>query len=162
VGFRNPFRGTRITTEQGSRRIDTCGRNLENTRTVAQSDFTDRLCSGRGQPRQRCLPVPDGLRSAHPSPYVGILAYMVAPGFLIPRLVLVPIGVWNNRRRRRSTQPGGAARYLRLTSATPANGGPSLFPELSGCIPDDERRWLLPYLRVYRYRAVLRPALSQV
>jgi len=38
--------------------------------------------------------------SAHPSPYVGILAYMVAPGFLILGLLLVPIGMIAERRRR--------------------------------------------------------------
>ena len=36
----------------------------------------------------------------HPSPYIGILAYMVAPGFLVFGLILVPIGMVIERRRR--------------------------------------------------------------
>ena len=31
--------------------------------------------------------------SSHPSPYVGILAYMIAPGFLVVGLILVPTGI---------------------------------------------------------------------
>lgn len=65
--------------------------------------------------------------SAHPSPYVGILAYMVAPAFLILGLVLVPIGVWNDRRRRRSQQPGEAARYLRIDFSDPGQRGAVAF-----------------------------------
>jgi nitrate/TMAO reductase-like tetraheme cytochrome c subunit len=40
------------------------------------------------------------IMSAHPSPYIGVLAYMVAPGFLILGLGLVPMGMWFERRRR--------------------------------------------------------------
>src|SRR5271167_4287678 len=40
------------------------------------------------------------LLAAHPSPYIGILAYMVAPGFLFAGLILVPIGMIIERRRR--------------------------------------------------------------
>ena len=40
------------------------------------------------------------LISARPNPYVGILAYMVAPGFLIFSFVLILIGYWRDRRRR--------------------------------------------------------------
>jgi nitrate/TMAO reductase-like tetraheme cytochrome c subunit len=40
------------------------------------------------------------LLAAHPSPYIGILAYMVAPGFLFVGLILVPIGMVIERRRR--------------------------------------------------------------
>lgn len=39
------------------------------------------------------------LISGRPNPYVGILAYMVAPGFLIFSLVLIAIGVWRERRK---------------------------------------------------------------
>src|ERR1035438_3049436 len=35
-----------------------------------------------------------------PSPHIGILAYMVAPGFLVLGLILVPIGLVIERRRR--------------------------------------------------------------
>ena len=44
------------------------------------------------------------LISGKPNPYVGILAYMVAPGFLIFSLLLIAIGIWRQRKR-----PGGAA-----------------------------------------------------
>ena len=33
-----------------------------------------------------------------PGPYIGILAYMVAPGFLVFGLILVPIGVYLSKR----------------------------------------------------------------
>ena len=38
--------------------------------------------------------------ASQPSPYIGILAYMVAPGFLVLGLILVPIGLVIERRRR--------------------------------------------------------------
>jgi len=38
--------------------------------------------------------------ASHPSPYVGILAYMIAPGFLVFGLILIPIGMLVERRRR--------------------------------------------------------------
>lgn len=40
------------------------------------------------------------LLAEKPNPYVGILAYMVAPGFLIFSLLIVAIGVWLQRRVR--------------------------------------------------------------
>jgi len=40
------------------------------------------------------------LLSAQPSPYVGILAYMIAPAFLVFGLVLIPVGMVLERRRR--------------------------------------------------------------
>ena len=39
------------------------------------------------------------LTSSHPSPYVGVLAYMVFPGFFILGLLLVPLGMWMQRKR---------------------------------------------------------------
>jgi nitrate/TMAO reductase-like tetraheme cytochrome c subunit len=39
------------------------------------------------------------LTSSHPSPYVGVLAYMVFPGFFIFGLLLVPLGIWLQRKR---------------------------------------------------------------
>ncbi len=39
------------------------------------------------------------LTSSHPSPYVGVLAYMVFPGFLILGLLLVPLGMWLQRKK---------------------------------------------------------------
>ena len=38
--------------------------------------------------------------ASHPSPYIGILAYMVAPGFLVVGLILIPVGMVIERRRR--------------------------------------------------------------
>src|SRR5437016_8255288 len=54
------------------------------------------------------------LMSEHPNAYVGILAYMVAPRFLILGLLLVLIGVWSDRRRRLSQNPAETPRYLRI------------------------------------------------
>src|SRR6516162_3698755 len=53
------------------------------------------------------------------SPYVGILAYMVAPAFLILGLLLIPIGIIIERRRRHRA---GAAvtKYGRLDLNNPA------------------------------------------
>ena len=44
--------------------------------------------------------------SAQPSPYTGILAYMVLPGFLVAGLVLAVIGVAVERHRRLQAVPG--------------------------------------------------------
>ena len=44
--------------------------------------------------------------SAQPSPYTGILAYMVLPGFLVAGLALTGFGVWRERRRRLQAVPG--------------------------------------------------------
>ena len=40
-----------------------------------------------------------GLIASRPSPYIGILAYMIAPGFLICGLLLVGVGAWRERRK---------------------------------------------------------------
>ena len=40
------------------------------------------------------------LLSSEPAPYIGILAYMVAPAFLVAGLILIPIGMMVERRRR--------------------------------------------------------------
>lgn len=53
------------------------------------------------------------LTSERPSPYVGILAYMVAPGFLVAGLALIVFGVWYDRRKR-LRQPGQAVKYLHV------------------------------------------------
>jgi nitrate/TMAO reductase-like tetraheme cytochrome c subunit len=53
------------------------------------------------------------LTTSHPSPYIGILAYLVTPAFLIAGLVLVPVGVWYDRRKRRQ-HPSQTVRYLKL------------------------------------------------
>ncbi len=66
------------------------------------------------------------LTSQHPNPYVGILAYMIAPAFLITGLALIPIGIWYDRRRRRQ-QPGEPVRYLRIDFNDPSQRGALAF-----------------------------------
>ncbi len=66
------------------------------------------------------------LTSQHPNPYVGILAYMIAPGFLIAGLVLIPVGIWYDRRKRRQ-QPGEAVRYLHIDFNDPSQRGALTF-----------------------------------
>ena len=51
-----------------------------------------------------------GLIAARPSPYIGILAYMVAPAFLIGGLLLIGVGVWRERRKK----AGEVALYPRI------------------------------------------------
>ena len=59
------------------------------------------------------------LLASHSSPYIGILAYMIAPGFLFVGLILVPIGmVWERRRRLR--QVGAPFHFARLDLNNPA------------------------------------------
>jgi len=53
------------------------------------------------------------------SPYVGILAYMVAPGFLVVGLLAIPIGMVIERRRRHRTM-GDVSKYGRLDLNNPA------------------------------------------
>jgi nitrate/TMAO reductase-like tetraheme cytochrome c subunit len=66
------------------------------------------------------------LTSQRSSPYVGILAYMVAPAFLIAGLVLIPAGVWYDRRKRRQ-HPGAAVRYLHIDFNDPSQRGALAF-----------------------------------
>jgi len=62
-----------------------------------------------------------------PSPYVGILAYMVGPAFLILGLAAIPVGVWWDRRRRRATRPGEPVRYLSVDLNDPTQRGAFAF-----------------------------------
>ncbi len=64
------------------------------------------------------------LTSKRPSPYVGILAYMVAPGFLILGLVLIGLGIWYDYRQRRAP---GQAPALRLDFSDPSQKGAAAF-----------------------------------
>jgi nitrate/TMAO reductase-like tetraheme cytochrome c subunit len=50
----------------------------------------------------------------HASPYVGILAYMVAPGFLIFGLLLIAVGAWWQRRKKSTEEPEEVPRYPRI------------------------------------------------
>ena len=67
------------------------------------------------------------MMSEHRSPYVGILAYMVAPGFLILGLAMIPVGMWNDRRRRRAHDAAAASRYLRIDFSDPGQRGAVAF-----------------------------------
>src|SRR5215470_6948225 len=67
------------------------------------------------------------LTSDHPSPYVGILAYMVAPAFLIAGLALIPLGVWWDRRRQRTLAPGEPVRYWHIDLNDPGQRGALVF-----------------------------------
>jgi nitrate/TMAO reductase-like tetraheme cytochrome c subunit len=51
---------------------------------------------------------------SRPSPYIGILAYMVAPGFLICGLLLIAVGVWRQRHRQASDASGDVLPYPTL------------------------------------------------
>jgi nitrate/TMAO reductase-like tetraheme cytochrome c subunit len=64
--------------------------------------------------------------AAHPSPYIGILAYMVMPGFLIFGLFLVPFGMWVERTRRRRGDPSLPS-YPRLDLNNPAQRSTAAF-----------------------------------
>ena len=44
--------------------------------------------------------------AAQPSPYTGILAYMIFPGILIAGLAIAAFGVWRERKRRLEAVPG--------------------------------------------------------
>jgi nitrate/TMAO reductase-like tetraheme cytochrome c subunit len=67
------------------------------------------------------------LTAAHPSPYVGILAYMVAPGFLIFGLVLVVAGAIMDRRKEKQGTSGKPAGRLRLDFNDPSQRGAFAF-----------------------------------
>jgi hypothetical protein len=51
------------------------------------------------------------IMSEHPSPYIGIFAYMVMPGAMVFGLILIPIGMLIERHRRRSQAPSEIPRF---------------------------------------------------
>lgn len=57
--------------------------------------------------------------SARPSPYIGIMAYMVMPAFLILGLLLVLIGMLVERRRRHHMAPGEVPKLPRIDFNNP-------------------------------------------
>ncbi len=59
------------------------------------------------------------LLASQPSPYIGILAYMVAPGILVFGLILIPIGMMIERRRR-LRKVGAPPHFPRLDLNNPA------------------------------------------
>ncbi len=58
--------------------------------------------------------------SDKPSPYIGILAYMITPGFLVLGLLLIPVGILLERRRRRRQVPGEVPRFPRIDLNNPS------------------------------------------
>jgi len=54
------------------------------------------------------------LIAQRPSPYIGILAYMIAPGFLICGLLLIAVGAWRERKRVATGEPAEVPRYPRI------------------------------------------------
>lgn len=65
------------------------------------------------------------LTSPQPSPYVGILAYMVAPGFLFLGLVIAILGALYTRRRRLASE--GGTPYFRVDFSDPGQRGAMVF-----------------------------------
>ena len=61
------------------------------------------------------------MTSEHPSPYVGILAYMVAPGFLALGLLITVFGALFSRRKRLGSTSEAA--YFRLDFSDPSQRG---------------------------------------
>jgi nitrate/TMAO reductase-like tetraheme cytochrome c subunit len=58
--------------------------------------------------------------SVRPSPYIGVLLFMVAPAFLILGLLLILLGLLLERRRRRKGKPGVIPRFPRIDLNLPA------------------------------------------
>src|SRR6201993_3190892 len=60
------------------------------------------------------------MTSGRPSPYIGMFAYVVMPGFLVLGLVLIPVGMLLERNKRRKLLPGEIPKYPRLDLNDPA------------------------------------------
>ena len=54
------------------------------------------------------------LVSERPKPYIGILAYMISPAFLVTGLLIAGIGMWLERRRRATERPAEYPLYPRI------------------------------------------------
>jgi len=65
--------------------------------------------------------------STKASPYIGILAYMVAPGFLIFSLLLIAVGVVWDRRRKLASGAEEAPRYPRIDLNDPGQRSGVIF-----------------------------------
>src|SRR5436190_11287339 len=59
------------------------------------------------------------LFSNHGNPYLGILAYVVAPGFIISGLVLALIGAWKQHRALRDVDPKAASSAVTIDLTRP-------------------------------------------
>jgi hypothetical protein len=60
------------------------------------------------------------LISVQPSPYVGVLLFMVAPAFLLFGIILILLGMALERRRRRRGKPGAVPRFPAIDLNVPA------------------------------------------
>ena len=60
------------------------------------------------------------LEALRPNPYIGIFAYMILPGIMVLGLILIPIGMALERRRRHRLAPGDVARFPRLDLNVPS------------------------------------------
>lgn len=60
------------------------------------------------------------LEALRPNPYIGIFAYMILPGIMVLGLILIPIGMGLERRRRRRMAPGEVPRFPRLDLNVPS------------------------------------------
>src|ERR1700746_800442 len=60
------------------------------------------------------------------SPYIGILAYIVAPGFLVCGLLLCAIGVWQGRAQRTAESPAQIRPYPRIDFNDPGQRGAAI------------------------------------
>jgi nitrate/TMAO reductase-like tetraheme cytochrome c subunit len=63
------------------------------------------------------------LIAERPSPYIGILAYMVAPGFLICGFSLIAVGAWRERHKKISETAGELPAYPRIDLNDPRQRG---------------------------------------
>ena len=59
------------------------------------------------------------LMSEHPSPYIGIFAYMLMPGVMVLGLVLIPLGMLLERHRRRQHAPSVIPKFPRIDLNNP-------------------------------------------
>src|SRR4051812_7304912 len=57
--------------------------------------------------------------SQHPSPYIGILAYMLMPGVMVFGLVMIPAGMLLERNRRRKSAPSAIPKFPRIDLNNP-------------------------------------------
>jgi hypothetical protein len=57
--------------------------------------------------------------SQHPSPYIGIFAYMLMPGIMVFGLLLIPVGMLLERHRRRQHAPSVIPKFPRIDLNNP-------------------------------------------
>src|SRR5215467_7485271 len=86
------------------------------------------------------------LTNPHPSPYVGILAYMVAPGFFVLGLAVALLGAIYFHRRK-AVAAGKESRYLRLDFSDPSQRGAVGFFHLRDRVCAAEHGGQLPRIR---------------